>query len=82
MFAVAHAHGKFHTFDRSTSSTVQKLAMAFLYICQMFEYWMGRITNLLNKLYINKIIIIQLSTLGFQSDLPDHLPVLGLDACP
>merc|ERR1719319_1513486 len=33
--------------ERSTSSAVQKLAWAFLYIFQMFEYWMGRITNLL-----------------------------------
>merc|ERR1712142_716561 len=32
--------------DKSTSSAVQKLASAFLYICQMALYWIGRITNL------------------------------------
>lgn len=34
------------TLDRSTSSTVQKEASAFLYICQISWYWMGNITNL------------------------------------
>merc|ERR1712242_84164 len=35
-----------NSFDKSTSSAVQKLASAFLYICQMALYWIGRITNL------------------------------------
>lgn len=31
--------------ERSTSSAVQKEASAFLYICQISWYWMGKITN-------------------------------------
>lgn len=33
------------TLDKSTSSAVQKEASAFLYICHMSWYWMGKITN-------------------------------------
>jgi hypothetical protein len=33
------------TLERSTSSAVQKLASAFLYIFQMESYWIGKITN-------------------------------------
>ena len=33
------------SFERSTSSAVQKDASAFLYICQMSWYWMGNTTK-------------------------------------
>lgn len=41
------------TFDRSTSSTVQKEASAFLYICQISGYWIGKTTKRLGLSFNN-----------------------------
>ena len=58
-----------------TSSAVQKLASAFLYICQMSPYWMGRMTKRLGFSISKGSQVSSTSVLGLTSVL-DFFTVL------